>query len=239
MTKDYITRAALQDADLEDLETLGARAAMYDRLHGPDNHTHSWVPQAEKNRIVGEVWQYPYECGCGATAWKQERNGKTWFVDIRRPAPASLIQDDIWGTPLPNGLLRWFGFDFDTASLPYDALLFRGDLIQWTGTLPGFTCKTRISDAKVTIVVDEFELDNEHDDPHTVEVLPKRYDVAVDAHGFDRTEMFSSSSWRGVQQTCRRIEQQLDESRHERHAGCQDEQGNLTATACSFCERGQ
>ena len=29
-----------------------------------------------------------------------------------------MVQDDLLGTPLPNGMLLWFGFDFDWADLP-------------------------------------------------------------------------------------------------------------------------
>ena len=237
MTQDYTTRAALQDDVDEELESL--RAAMYDQLQGHANHTHSWVPKAGKDRFIGGVWQYPYECGCGATAWKQRRDNTFWFVDIQKPFPAAMIQNDIWSTPLPNGMLRWFGFDFDNADLPDKALLHRGDRPQWTGTLPGFTHKTSISDAKVIIEVDEFELDADSIEYDNTTVLPKSYNVTIDAHGLNQTEAFSCSSWQEVQHRCRHIEQQLDESRHERHARCQDEQGNLTAETCSFCERGQ
>ena len=237
MTKDYITRAALQDADLEDLETIGDGAAMYDHLQGPDNHTHSWVPRAGKDRLVDNVWQHPYECGCGATAWKQKQEGTFKFFGIRRPTPATMIQNDIRATPLPNGALRWFGFDFDRAELPDDALLHRGDRPQWIGDLPGFIHQTRISDARLTIQIDEFEL-NGDDDGQDTTVLPKTYQVTFDTHGLDHVEVFSCSTWHEVQQMCRRMECQLDESRHERHALCEDEQGNLTTAACSFCERG-
>ena len=237
MTQDCSSFATLQDADLEDLETLGARADMYDHIQGPDNHTHSWVPRAGKDRLVDNVWQYQYECGCGATAWKQRRDNAFWFVDIRKPSPATMIQNDIWGTPLPNGMLRWFGFDFDRAELPDDAILHRGNRPQWIGDLPGFIHQTSISDAKVIIEVDKFERDADDDESTTV--LPKKYQITFDAHGLDRVKVFSCSTWREVQQTCRRMENQLDESRDERHTLCEDEQGNLTAATCSFCERGQ
>ena len=34
------------------------------------------------------------------------------------------------------------------------------------------------------------------------------------------------------------MEHRLDESHMERHDPCEDLDGNLTADACSFCERG-
>ena len=103
--------------------------------------------------------------------------------------------------------------------------------------LPGFIHQTSISDAKVIIEVDKFERDA--DDYESTTVLPKKYQITFDAHGLDRVKVFSCSTWREVQQTCRRMENQLDESRDERHTLCEDEQGNLTAATCSFCERGQ
>ena len=44
--------------------------------------------------------------------------------------------------------------------------------------------------------------------------------------------------WHEVQQRCRKMEHWLDESHMERHVPCEDIDGNLTADACSFCERG-
>ena len=72
-------------------------------------------------------------------------------------ASADMIQDDIWGTNLPNGMLLWFGFDFAWADLPSDSVLRRGDPTKWVGTPPGFTFKIGISDANVTIEADEFQ----------------------------------------------------------------------------------
>ena len=57
-------------------------------------------------------------------------------------------------------------------------------------------------------------------------------------HGLDRAEVFTCPSWHEVQQRCRRIEQQLDESHMERHDPCEDMDGNLTPEACQFCEQG-
>ena len=56
-----------------------------------------------------------------------------------RQAPSVLVQNDIWGTPLPNGMLRWFGFDFDLdqADLPSDPLLHRDNPPRWVGTPQG------------------------------------------------------------------------------------------------------
>ena len=38
--------------------------------------------------------------------------------DAQSRASADMVQDDIWGTHLPNGMLLWFGFDFAWADLP-------------------------------------------------------------------------------------------------------------------------
>ena len=37
------------------------------------------------------------------------------FIRSQRTAPTVMVQDDIPGTPLPNGMLLWFGFDFEWA----------------------------------------------------------------------------------------------------------------------------
>ena len=48
------------------------------------------------------------------------------LIRSQRTATAVMVQDDIPGTPLPNGMLLWFGFDFEWADLPDEPLL-RGD----------------------------------------------------------------------------------------------------------------
>ena len=154
-----------------------------------------------------------------------------------RPPKSDLIQDDIWGTPLPNGLLKWFGYDFDRVELPDEPILKGEERPRWTGTLPGFTYRTGISDARVTVETDGFRTDSEDEDEET-RVTPERYTIAVQAHGFDRDQEVVCPDWQQVQQTCRRIERQLDETYHERHHLCLDEEGNTTADTCSFCEQG-
>ena len=152
--------------------------------------------------------------------------------------PADMIQDDIWGTNLPNGMLRWFGFDFDWADLPSEPILRRGDPPTWVGTPPGFTFKSGISDAKVTIETDEFRESDDAEEREATHVTPKGYIVTVEAHGLDRAEVFTCPSWHEVQQRCRRVEHELDESHMERHHLCDDMDGNITPEACWFCERG-
>ena len=49
---------------------------------------------------------------------------------------------------------------------------------------------------------------------------------------------FTCPDWHEVQQRCRSVEHQLDESHMERHHHCEDADGNLTPEACQFCERG-
>ena len=149
-----------------------------------------------------------------------------------------MVQDDIWGTPLPNGMLLWFGFDFDWADLPSEPLLRRGDPPKWVGTPPGFTFKSGISDAKVTIETDEFRESDDNEEREATHVTPKGYIVTVEAHGLDRAEVFTCPSWHEVQQRCRTMEHRLDESHMERHVPCEDMDGNLTAETCSFCELG-
>ena len=149
-----------------------------------------------------------------------------------------IVQDDIFGTTLPNGSLKWFSYDFDWADLPDEPLLRRDDPPRWVGSLPCFTFKTGISDAKVTVEVDEFERDDDDEEVERIHVTPKRYIVTVEAHGLDRAEVFTCPNWHEVQQKCRTMEYQLDESEMERHLLCYDEDGNTTADTCLFCERG-
>ena len=160
------------------------------------------------------------------------------LIRSQRTAPADMVQDDIWGTPLPNGMLLWFGFDFDWADLPSEPLLRRGDPPKWVGTPPGFTFKSGISDAKVTIETDEFRESEDNEEREATHVTPKGYIVTVEAHGLDRAEVFTCPSWHEVQQRCRTMEHRLDESHMERHDPCEDMDGDLTAETCSFCELG-
>ena len=211
MTRDEIARLAMRDAETESPENLRAASDIYDGL-----------------------------------------------IRKQRTASAVMVQDDIQGARLPNGMLLWFGFDFEWADLPDEPLLrgdeprsttprastgteplLRGDEPpRWVGTPPGFTFRTGISDAKVTVETDGFKQDSDCEDNEILMATPKSYIVTVEAHGLDRAEVFTCSSWHEVQQRCRRMEQGLDESHIERHAPCEDMDGNLTPDACSFCERG-
>ena len=156
----------------------------------------------------------------------------------QRTASAIMVQDDLLGTPLPNGMLLWFSYDFEWADLPDEPLLRGDEKPRWVGTLPGFTFRTGISDAKVTIETDEFERYGDSEEGDTIQVTPKRYIVTVEAHGLDRPEVFTCPNWHEVQQRCRTMEHRLDESHMERHDPCEDMDGNPTADACLFCERG-
>ena len=141
------------------------------------------------------------------------------------------------GIALPNGSLRWFGFDFDRIELPDDPILRGDDPPVWVRQdLMEFVFETGISDAKVVIYIDEFDIVTGDDDDATA--TPKVYHVDLSAHGFDRAESFMYLYWRDVQQYCKRAEYRLDESFPERHVGCEDKEGNPTDEACSFCERG-
>ena len=160
------------------------------------------------------------------------------LIRSQRTTSAIMVQDDLLGTPLPNGMLLWFGYDFEWADLPDEPLLRRDETPRWVGSLPGFTFKTGISDAKVTVEIDEFERDDDDEEVERIHVTPKSYIVTVEAHGLDRAEVFTCPSWHEVQQKCRTMEYQLDESEMERHLLCYDEDGNTTADTCLFCERG-
>ena len=160
------------------------------------------------------------------------------LIRKQRTASAIMVQDDIQGTRLPNGMLLWFGFDFEWADLPDEPLLRGDEPPRWVGTPPGFTFRTGISDAKVTVETDGFKQDSDCEDNEILMATPKSYIVTVEAPGLDRAEVFTCSSWHEVQQKCRRMEHGLDESHIERHAPCEDMDGNLTPDACSFCERG-
>lgn len=146
-----------------------------------------------------------------------------------------LVQNDIWQTPLPNGSLRRFGFDFDRVELPDEPVLRGEEKPRWIGEPPQFVHRSGISDANLTVEVDEFTETQEYeDDPVVAE--PKRYRVTLDAHGMNRPETFTCASWREVQQRCARAEARLDESHAERHEHCVDDMGMATEHACRSCE---
>ena len=160
------------------------------------------------------------------------------LIRDQRTVSAIMVQDDILGTPLPNGMLLWFGFDFEWADLPDEPLLRGDETPRWVGSLPGFTFRTGISDAKVTIETDEFRKSDDNEEREATHVTPKGYIVTIESHGLDRADVFTCPNWHEVQQRCRRVEHELDESHMERHLPCDDADGNLTPEACQFCERG-
>ena len=154
---------------------------------------------------------------------------------LRNHTHAVMVQDDITGTPLPNGMLLWFGFDFERTHLPDTPLLKHGDSPVWVGTLPGFTMKTRVADAQVKIRAEQFEPDAGDEGS----AIPEHYSIAIRAHGLNPDEEIICKDWYEVQQRCRTLEQRLDETHAERHASCQDQDGNPSQDACAFCELGQ
>ena len=235
MSKNHIRRTHQIDEGLAHVESLPRKAATSERLN-PGPHIHTWTKRTGRERLFGDVWQQPHECRCGATAWKQTWCGKVEFVDIQQPPPAVLLQNDVWHTPLPNGMLRWFGFDFDRAVLPHASVLRDGEEVQWIGTGQHFIHKTGISDATVMIEVDEFGIDNDNPVERIVSVIPKGYRIYINAHGMDSTEVSYYQTWHEVQQHCKRAENNLDETHWERHALCQDEEGRLTEHSCKLCE---
>ena len=145
---------------------------------------------------------------------------------------ANMVQDDIWRTHLPNGMLRWFGFDFDRVELPGEPLLKGEEPPTWVGTPPLFTLATRVSDA--TVIIQAQGLYAQEEDETTA---PERYTLTVSAHRVTQ-EHLEYPDWPQVQQACRRMERELDESHPERHAHCVDEEGDLSPDACLYCERG-
>ena len=154
---------------------------------------------------------------------------------VRNHTQATMVQDDIMGTPLPNGLLQWFGYEFERVDLPDIPLLKHGDYPIWLGTPRGFAIKTGVADALVEIRAEQFETDEEDEGS----AAPTHYELTIKAHGLERAEEITCKHWHEVQQKCRAVEQSLDDSHAERHALCQDEDGNLSENACAFCERGQ
>ena len=151
---------------------------------------------------------------------------------------AVMVQDDIWGTNLPNGLLQWFGFDFKQVELPDEGILPREDPPRWVGAPPGFTARAGVADASVIVRAEDLEAPRMMPGEDEGYAVPSFYRVEVTAHGLERTEEFTCRDWHEVQTRCRQLEQRLDESHAERHAGCLDERGELSQDACLFCERG-
>ena len=70
-------------------------------------------------------------------------------------------------------------------------------------------------------------------------MAPTQYTVAIRAHGLDQHDQVTCKDWHDVQQRCRILEQRLDASHAERHASCQNQDGDLSEDACAFCEQGQ
>ena len=151
---------------------------------------------------------------------------------------ALMVQDDVWGTLLPNGLLRWFGFEFERAELPDEGLLPHDERPRWVGNPPIFIFRTGVADAGVKVSAEGMEIPEdtlEEDDGYAV---PSLYRVEIRAHGLEHPEEFTCRDWHEVQMRCRQLERRLDDSHGERHAGCTDEQGESSPEACLFCERG-
>ena len=88
----------------------------------------------------------------------------------------------------------------------------------------------------MTIEADEFRESDDAEEQDVAQVTPKGYTVTIQAHGLDRADVFTCPDWHEVQQRCRSVEHQLDESHMERHHLCEDADGNLTPEACLFCE---
>ena len=147
----------------------------------------------------------------------------------------AMVQNDLTATPLPNEMLQWFEFDFERVDLPDAPLLRRGEAPVWVGSLPGFTVNTGVADAQVQVRAEEFTPDEENEGS----VAPHSYAVTIRAHGLDQDLEFTCKDWHQVQQRCRTLEHQLNESHAERHALCQTQDGDLSEEACTFCELGQ
>ena len=201
-------KTAMRDAEDESTDNLAVAAGMIDMVKGGP-HRHAWWPRPGRDRLVGDVWQYPYECACGATAWKQNWCGEVQYVDVQEPPPAVLLQNDTWRTPLPNGMLRWFGFDFDRAEMPDEPLLPGGRKTQWVGANGRFFHQTSISDAWVTIEVAQFKTNGQPMGEFTRSVVPREFRVSVQIKGEESPEISCYEDWTDVQQHCRSAEQKL------------------------------
>jgi len=146
-----------------------------------------------------------------------------------------VVQDDVWDTPLPNGLLRWFGFDFDRVEIPQEPLLNGGDPPRWIGEPPGFVYRCPLADGRAVIEIDEFDETELDDDMESLEATPRYYRVLISAHGMYVDQAFACRSWQEVRARCRRAQHALDESYDERHQNCVDGEGRSTADACDQC----
>ena len=232
MTPEEAFKAALRDAEDESLETLEAGATLMDSWGIPP-HVHQWKPTNGSSRLVGDVWQQPLQCPCGATAWSQNWAGKTYYVDVRAVAAADMTQDDPWGTYLPQGSLRWYGFDFDHVRLPYEPLMDDGESTAWIGNPPEFVHRRRVHDADLEVTTHGFECDDTREE--SLDVLPKAYLVNVRAQGMPKTAT-ECADWTQVQQHCRQLAREIEETYDERHAPCQDADGRPTAASCITCQ---
>lgn len=149
---------------------------------------------------------------------------------------ATLVQNDLFGSHLPNGMLYWWGFDFNRVDMPDEPALTGEEPPRWVGCLPGFFAEMHVLDAKVMIEADEFELGDEEEGTDD-EASPTSFRITVDAPGAEERETFTCRSWPEVQQTMRRTERTLDESFVDRHHRCADENGGPTEDACDLCAR--
>ncbi len=140
-----------------------------------------------------------------------------------------LVQNDVWHTPLPNGSPRWF--DFERVELPDEPVL-RGEVPpQWVANGPRLICRSSVTDAKITIEIDEFDETELQNDVESVEATPSYFRVSINAHGMRESEIFTCWTWQEVQARCAHALEALDENYLQLHGPCRDAYDNPTAEA--------
>ena len=137
----------------------------------------------------------------------------------------TLVQNDHTNTPLPNGMMQWFGSDFDRVEMPDEPILKGEENPVWVWNPPTFAYEWGIADAKLIIEVDDYSMEHEDD---CVVAIPKYYRVTLDAPGTSHAETTICKEWHDVQQTCKQAERNLNDNYFLRHSNCDDD-------PCSWC----
>ena len=65
--------------------------------------------------------------------------------------PAEMIQGDIWGTNLPNGMLLWFGFDFEWAAVAKEITSAEWDVVRGRLKVNHAKCDTLLEASKALL----------------------------------------------------------------------------------------
>lgn len=198
---------------------------------------HQWRPIAGRRPSANGMGEVPCACRCGATALRMDGAEGQRYVAVQAPDGGAMVQADAFDTHLPNGMLLWFGYDFERVQLPATPLLPDGEPPRWKGTTaPGFTWEFVILDGKVT--VDAADLEAAPDagqDAEDADWAPGNYNITVNAHGVEPAAVFTVENWCQAQALCALLENRLLDSHEERHSVCLDDEGRGTAEACDYC----